>query len=1497
MAELTFKSPGVSTREIDLSGPSKVGPVGVPAGVIGTAAKGRAFVPLVFANLSEFVAEFGAISADKFGPMALREWFTNARAGLYLRVLGAGDGKARIDVAATGSRGDGQTAGSVNNAGFVVGSEMVDPNQNGQVKPNSFAGANAAGVKATGSIVVTDAARGNMAVGDTFTIVSTDGTQITYTAAAEAVAATRRTNKQFRIDTLANFTDDLKDIINEGTGASTHKDKIKAASTVAGTITLTQEVVSSTGNTEILFNNADLIAHLAGVTVTDFTGGVTASGIKGRTHFLGCLMKERDHGKGAATFAVADGDAVLALTTDAPYATLIGKSVTIISTDGTSKQYVFTDSATDAPNIATGDVLAATNKIGDLPVAATDIVLAAGDSRIGGIAVSVNAGAVSVQHDLLAQLKVAVNATAGHNAGVANSKVTLVIDTAGDGTKNIVLTQTAGKDGNTQITSTVTLSTLTQPAAFTGGDGERVFQESGVGSSGYAPVLRGVLMFPSGVVPSLSASRSEVTNNTPVAQPGVKAPGVATIKVTDGDETHGMGEKKSIKITDTDGVAKTYVVVLGGGTPRDPATGGGTLAVANGTALANGSDTGDGTAGAPFTDGIAVNVMTADTQNDFLVRLKAAIEGSTGHNGSVIVSSVPSEDTGNQSITLTQNKAGATGNTVILNDIQNVTPTAAAAAATSGRFKNGANVSTQLAASATYEFGDTVGIDNGGSDVGAIDISSGKQEFVVLLNGHKKTSTYPNAITASFDPQSTNYFPNVLNTDPTAIQDAGHYLYTHYGMFSSYATPVAKSNPYLASGYDEAADKDCAFMVSAQGSRNAGTITRPNTECFSDRYRTAVSPTIVSQKFGGQSQDLFKVHSLDDGSGGNVVFKITIENIRRSQSDKDRYGTFDLLVRSFDDSDREPIVLERFSSLSLDTQSDRYVARIVGDYHLFYDFDKRSGSQKLTLHGKFENNSRNIRIEVSDAVANRIIDATALPMGFRGIPKLNIDNAGTFAKPSIFDATLVGHQVIKTPPLPMRRTVGLGTVPKKRSNSSFCWGVQFEADDLYAEPNKNTRITTMMSSLTKYFPDYDLNDLALLSRNSDAADSYNNNAFAIENIQIVTNASNAPDSREWSVAEYRRNGVLNYAITDTDGNSAASKTRFLNSQSDLDLGSVRRYLKFTAFVQGGFDGLEIFDKEKASLSDTAIKREVDWPSDQGGKTGPTAATFMKATDVLAEKSDVDIQLLAIPGIRQTLITDKAIESVEDRFDAMFIMDAIVYDADNLVITGSSQKVSVTNTVSQFSNRVLDSSFAAAYFPDVILQDPATGQNVQAPPSVPVLGAFSLNDQLAHPWYAPAGFTRGAMGNVVETQVKLNRDNLDSLYEADINPLTSFPHTAGVVVFGQKTLLRTQSSLDRVNVRRLLIEIRRRVRNVANSFIFEPNREATLARFSAQVHPILRQIQQQQGVDRFLVRIDTTTTTQNDVENNTLRGKIFLQPTRSVEFISLDFVITNAGAEI
>ena len=153
-----------------------------------------------------------------------------------------------------------------------------------------------------------------------------------------------------------------------------------------------------------------------------------------------------------------------------------------------------------------------------------------------------------------------------------------------------------------------------------------------------------------------------------------------------------------------------------------------------------------------------------------------------------------------------------------------------------------------------------------------------------------------------------------------------------------------------------------------------------------------------------------------------------------------------------------------------------------------------------------------------------------------------------------------------------------------------------------------------------------------------------------------------------------------------------------------------------------------------------------------------------------------------------------------------------------------------------------------------------------------------------------------MTRVMSTKVALDHTSADLLYPADINPIRQLEGNGGVFIWGQKTLQQAQSALDRINVRRLLIDIRRQVRAIARLFLFEPNREATLAGFSASVQPLLQKIQQQQGLDKFKVIIDTTTTTQADVENNTIRGKIFLQPTRSIEFISLDFVVSNAGEE-
>jgi len=569
------------------------------------------------------------------------------------------------------------------------------------------------------------------------------------------------------------------------------------------------------------------------------------------------------------------------------------------------------------------------------------------------------------------------------------------------------------------------------------------------------------------------------------------------------------------------------------------------------------------------------------------------------------------------------------------------------------------------------------------------------------------------------------------------------------------------------------------------------------------------------------------------------------------------------------------------------------------------------------IEGVYPNNSQYVRIEENTDLRLGRLDKTALPVGFRGIPHLVTSGSatdGTSTQACILTGSSgsiagiidnVSKRVVQ-PPVPMRENIAVGTSPKKRVEPSFTWGIQFEKKNKLTEPNKNQALDQSLPSFTKYFPNWHTSEQnAIVSDNEGApdlngcvldADRFNNNLFTLERVEVLTGSNNKPDSEQWSVAAYRRNGVSTDTMSNRDGDTGKG-SRFLDPSLDFAHLPTRKYLKFTFPLQGGFDGVNVFNSDDYKMNDTSARREM---TDSGapGVKGSTIAAYRKAIDVMEQKSDVDIQLLAIPGMRHEAVSDYALESTERRFDALYIMDIEEKDTLNNYVTSSvTQEVNVTNTVDRLATRALDTSFAAAYFPDVVLTDPSMKTNVQCPPSVAVLGAFALNDQVAHPWFAPAGFTRGALASVIESQVKLNRSNLDELYTVDVNPLTSFPHTPGVVVFGQKTLLAAQSALDRVNVRRLLIDIRRKVKRVANTLLFEPNRESTLARFSASVTPILTQIQQQQGLDRFKVQIDTTTTTQADVENNTIRGKVFLQPTRSVEFISLDFVVTNAGADV
>jgi phage tail sheath protein FI len=217
---------------------------------------------------------------------------------------------------------------------------------------------------------------------------------------------------------------------------------------------------------------------------------------------------------------------------------------------------------------------------------------------------------------------------------------------------------------------------------------------------------------------------------------------------------------------------------------------------------------------------------------------------------------------------------------------------------------------------------------------------------------------------------------------------------------------------------------------------------------------------------------------------------------------------------------------------------------------------------------------------------------------------------------------------------------------------------------------------------------------------------------------------------------------------------------------------------------------------------------------------------------------------------------------------------------------------VGNAVTAASTR--NTSYAATYWPWVQTVDPDSGARVFVPASTMIGGVYAFNDSVSEPWFAPAGINRGGLSNVIRAEQKLPQSSRDSLYSGNVNPIATFPGT-GVVVYGQKTLQKQASALDRVNVRRLLIALKSYISQVANNLVFEQNTIATRNQFLSQVNPYLESVQQRQGLYAFKVIMDDSNNTADVIDRNQLVGQIYIQPTKTAEFIYLDFNILPTGA--
>ena len=347
-----------------------------------------------------------------------------------------------------------------------------------------------------------------------------------------------------------------------------------------------------------------------------------------------------------------------------------------------------------------------------------------------------------------------------------------------------------------------------------------------------------------------------------------------------------------------------------------------------------------------------------------------------------------------------------------------------------------------------------------------------------------------------------------------------------------------------------------------------------------------------------------------------------------------------------------------------------------------------------------------------------------------------------------------------------------------------------------------------------------------------------------------------------------------------DDSSALGGT-YATSSDFVTLGDSHiKQRKYVVPFQGGFDGDNPANPKLTGASITAANTQG---FDISSATAAGAVAYKKAINAISNPDEFDINMLVTPGVVHDLhpkITNHAIQKCEERGDAFYIVDCGIQGGS---IGDATDAVTA-----------LDTNYAATYYPWVKIVDRNTALPVWVPPSCVLPGTIAFTDKVAHEWFAPAGLNRGGLTTVLEAQTRLTHDERDTLYEERVNPIASFPGQ-GVVVWGQKTLQGRPSALDRVNVRRLLIKLKKFIASSSRYLVFEQNTAATRNRFLNIVNPFLESVQANSGLSAFKVVMDDSNNTPDVIDRNQLVGQIFIQPTRTAEFIVLDFVVLPTGA--
>jgi hypothetical protein len=763
-------------------------------------------------------------------------------------------------------------------------------------------------------------------------------------------------------------------------------------------------------------------------------------------------------------------------------------------------------------------------------------------------------------------------------------------------------------------------------------------------------------------------------------------------------------------------------------------------------------------------------------------------------------------------------------------------------------------------------------------------------------------------ITFGFDETKETFIRKRFNTNPQLTSTPGTFYvdtsYQPYWLGESYEQEMRDGNDQLTGSGTSmvgAALQGVILPIAL-----SGTVGRSPADMSDQGSVEGVAGWFIGQDLGAASsyvsfnaQKLFQLKGRGHGEWLQKNVKVSISNIKKSPSLVNPYGSFSVVLRALRDTDSNVQVLERYDNLNLDPTSPNYVARRIGDAFGRWD----TTSRRLKTYGEYGNKSKFVYVVMNSAVENGATDPALLPFGYWGPPRFKSLMLLSGSGDSATDAT--GPRNGKFIYWPTStELVGRDSTLSPILSASVTMTTAAQAA---ARPNDNTCLSTMTGSLT--WP-------AVRLRHSASDGGLPNATDAYFGFQVTkTPSSTRPDA---SVADDQRQLYSGYgggAATGVDqygyvfslddivynstdsgyyyqsGSRAAETSYTSGSYNDL---LAKGYNRFTAPIWGAFDGFDI--KVPDPMYNGAIG--------SSNTTSYSYYTIKRAIDTVADPESLDMNLLTMPGLTNDGLTTHMVNVCEERADAMALIDlanvyipqAEAYYANKWSRVGTTPQ----SAADALTERQIDSSYGATFYPWVQTLDEGTGALLWVPPSAAMLGVLASSQARSHLWFAPAGFNRGGLSEgaagipVSNVTERLTSKQRDTLYEANINPIASFP-SSGIVVFGQKTLQERQSALDRINVRRLVIYLKKQISILSTQVLFEQNVQATWNRFKSLVDPFLANVKTQFGITDYKLILDESTTTPDLIDQNIMYAKIMIKPARAIEYIAIDFVIASTGA--